>query len=147
MWGLNCLAGMIDLRFLPITKQGLHSGALTVSSRCRYGHQQCVAIHIILQVPGWLECISTISASRSTFGIVSFSSRQTHPERTWRSLQFECIYGFNAFRRLSLFSGYSPWPPLELHPCLLVKRSTTNWKFSRRYVQTSEHVGLGWEGC
>ena len=29
--------------------------------------------------------------------------RGTHPERTWRSLQYECIYGLNAFRRLSLF--------------------------------------------
>ena len=83
--------------------QGLHSVVLTISSRCMYGHQQCVAMHIIPLVTGWLECMSSIIASRRTFGMATFSSIHTHPERSWRSLQYDCTYGFRTLRRLSLF--------------------------------------------
>ena len=42
-----------------------------------YGHQQCVVLHIISQVPGWLACISSIRASRMTLIIATLSSIHT----------------------------------------------------------------------
>ena len=54
IWERNCLAGITDLRFLPIAEQVLYSLDLTIISPFMYGYQQCVAIHTIPHVPGWL---------------------------------------------------------------------------------------------
>ena len=101
IWDLKRLAGITDFKFLQIAVRDLHSVALTTSSRFIYGHQQCMAIQIIPHVPGWLACMSSIKASRNIFGIATFSSTQTQPDRTWRSLQYDCMYGLRAFRQLS----------------------------------------------
>ena len=74
IWGENWLAGIVDLRFLPISVQCWHSVAFTICSRFMYVHQQCVAMQIIPQSPGWLAWISSISTSRSTFGFATVSS-------------------------------------------------------------------------
>ena len=60
----------VGCRFIP---EGVYS------ERCIYGHQQCVAMHIIPHVPGWLECMSSINAARTALGIAFFSSIHTHP--------------------------------------------------------------------
>ena len=60
-----------------------------------YGHQHCVAIHIIPQVPQ--------GASLKTFEIASLLSIETQPERTYRSCQHKCMYALSSFNIVSLF--------------------------------------------
>ena len=81
---LNCSAGITGFKFLPMAVQDLHSMALTSRSRFIYGHQQCWAIPTIPQLPVWLACRSSISASLRAFGLATFSSIHT---LTWRSRQ------------------------------------------------------------
>ena len=76
-------------RFLPIAVHGVHSNDLTIKLRFMYGRQQCVAKHIIPQVPGWIAFLSSNKAWWRNLGIATFSSMQTQPERTCRSLQQE----------------------------------------------------------
>ena len=103
--GVKLLGVIIDLRILPLAVQALHSVYLTINSLFMYGHQQCLGIHILPQVPGWLACISSINASRKTLGMAIFSSKQTQPERTWLTGHNEWTCGLNYFSLASLLIG------------------------------------------
>ena len=80
MWGIIFLAGIFDLRFIPIAVQGLHSVDLIIiinvwsSAMCSQTNHN--------QISGWLGCKLSISASRKTLGIAIFSPVQMQPEHT-----------------------------------------------------------------
>ena len=63
IYGVNCLAGITDLRLLPFDVQGFHSVDLTMSL-FMYVYRQCVAKEIITQVFVLLARIPSLKARR-----------------------------------------------------------------------------------
>ena len=98
----NCCAEILGLKILQISVPGLHSVDLKINSIFTYGQKQCVAIHIMPQVPGWLACKSSIIAFRKSLGTAIFSSMQTQPDCTWRSHQYKWKYGLISFSLSSM---------------------------------------------